>query len=363
MTIPADPLLVVLLERATAEALAESARESDVFWSAIVEAVGVVPVDEVLATAITFCRADAEPLRATGAGMLAELANLGPQWADEALDGLASLLEREHATDAVRVALHGVALTGRPGGVPVALPFAAHADPGVRLDTTHALYSCAGDPPADPAIDGLIALSADPDQDVRDWATFGLGSQLAVDRPDLRSALLARLHDPHLDVREEAAVGLARRGDTRAFDTVRALLDADEVASITVEAAGYLSDERLLRPLLELGEWWEDDPELLTAAIARCDPAARARFDERTGELVDLIEHGFAEHAPLSRLDAISVTRATEELTSTLVVTWMNELGLPRDAAWSVEELFARRSVRDDPERAAAVVLAEIEST
>ncbi len=107
---------------------------------------------------------------------------------------------------------------------------------------------------------------------MRDWATFGLGSQLAVDRPDLRAALLARLDDAHLDVREEAAVGLARRGDTRAFDTVRALLDDDEVASITVEAAGYLSDERLLRPLLELGEWWEDDPELLRAAIARCDP-------------------------------------------------------------------------------------------
>ena len=106
------------------------------------------------------------------------------------------------------------------------------------------------------------------------------------------------MSDGYLDVREEAAVGLARRGDPRAFEPVRALLDADEVSTLTVEAAGYLADERLLRPLLELGEWWEDDSDLLTLAIASCDPAARERLDERTRMLVELIEDAFDEPGP-----------------------------------------------------------------
>ncbi len=77
----------------------------------------------------------------------------------------------------IRIALHGVGLTRLADGLPLVLRFAAHADAGVRLDATHALYSCAGEPPSRAAIDGLVALSADADERVRDWATFGLGTR------------------------------------------------------------------------------------------------------------------------------------------------------------------------------------------
>ena len=280
MTIPADPVLVALLERATAEALAEPARESDVFWSTVAEAVAAVPVDEILAVAVTFCRSTAPAMRATGAGLVAELCNLGREWVGEALEVLESLLAREDEADVIKVALHGVALTGLTGASrpscasrPTATRRSAGCDPcpvllcrGARLARRDRR---------------AIRLSADPDDAVRDWATFGLGTRLDADDGDVRAALLDRLSDGYLDVREEAAVGLARRGDPRAFEPVRALLDADEVSTLTVEAAGYLADERLLRPLLELGEWWEDDSDLLTLAIASCDPAARERLDER----------------------------------------------------------------------------------
>ena len=242
------------------------------------------------------------------------------------------------------------------------LGFAAHADGGVRLDATHALYSCAGEPPSRAAIEALIALSADPDEHVRDWATFGLGTQVDVDDGDVRAALVDRLSDPFLDAREEAAVGLARRGDPRAFEPVRELLEADEVSSLTVEAAGYLADERLLRPLLELGEWWEDDPDLLRAAIDRCDPVARARFEERLRSLVELVERDFDERVPGGRLEELTAQPSRRELASDLTVIWRDAGGLRRDARWSVEQLFARRDVSDDPERAAAAVLAELAS-
>jgi HEAT repeat protein len=360
MTIPADPLLIELLERATARALGGAARESEVFWSTVAQAAAAVPVDEVLASAVTFCRSDADALRATGAGVLAELCNLEGEWGAEVLGILVPLLERETSLDVIRIALHGVGLTGLAECIPIVLRFAAHADEGVRLDATQALYSCAGEPPSRAAIEALIALSADPDKHVRDWATFGLGSELEVDDGDVRAALADRLSDPLLDAREEAAVGLARRGDVRAFEPVRELLDADEVSSLTVEAAGYLADERLLRPLLELGEWWEDDPELLRAAIDRSDPVARTRFEERLRSLVELLERDFDERVPGGRLERLTAARSRRELASHLTVSWRDAAGLRRDASWGVEQLFARRAVEADPERAAAVVLAEL---
>jgi hypothetical protein len=357
MSIPADPVLVELLERATAEALSGCARESELFWSTIAEAVSSVPVDEVIAVAITFCRSDAEAMRATGAGMLAELCNLGSEWAGEALDALGPLLAREEVPDVIRVALHGVALTLLPDAIPVVLALASHPDASVRLDATHALYSCAGEPPSQPAIGALIRLSDDADDAVRDWATFGLGTHIDADEEAIRTALAERLEDSLLDVREEASVGLARRGDPRAFEPVRALLEADEVSALTVEAAGYLADERLLRPLLELGEWWEDDSDLLKLAIAHCDPVARARFEERTHLLVEAIARGFEESVPGTTLDGVEASRSSRELGTNLRVRWTGADGSRRDATWAIEQLFARPGVRDDPARAAGAVL------
>jgi HEAT repeats len=360
MDIPADPVLVDLLERATTEALRGSARESEIFWATVREAVDAVPVDEVLAVGITFCRADVPAMRATGAAALAELGNVGPEWVVEVLDELASLLAREREPDVVRIALHGIALTGLERGAAISLPYASDPDARVRLDATHALYSCAGEPASTSAIGALIRLSNDHDDAVRDWATFGLGTQIAADDEHIRGALVARLDDAFLDVREEAVVGLARRRDSRAFEPVRTLLASDEVSAQTVEASGYLADERLLRPLLELGEWWEDDSDVLRLAIARCDPVARERFDERTRELLELIERGFEESAAARTLERVRAERSSHDLTSDLIVRITDASGAGREQTWSIEDLFARPEVRDDPARAAAAVLADL---
>ena len=66
------------------------------------------------------------------------------------------------------------------------------------------------------AIEALIPLTADSDADVRDWATFAIGTQSDADYPELREALVQRLDDKSSKVREEAIAGLAKRKDTRA---------------------------------------------------------------------------------------------------------------------------------------------------
>lgn len=76
------------------------------------------------------------------------------------------------------------------------------------------------------AIDGLIELSADADEDVRDWATFGLGQLTEANTPAIRAALHARIDDPCDAVRGEAIEGLAKRGDRSVVPVlVRELLE------------------------------------------------------------------------------------------------------------------------------------------
>jgi HEAT repeat protein len=66
----------------------------------------------------------------------------------------------------------------------------------------------------------------DTDDDVRDWATFGLGVS-TVDSPQIREAFRKNLNDPFLDVSQEAIWGLARRSDRQGLRLLLEQLEAD----------------------------------------------------------------------------------------------------------------------------------------
>jgi HEAT repeat protein len=87
----------------------------------------------------------------------------------------------------------------------------SHSDENVRLAVVHGL-SCQDD---SIAVAALISLSVDSNRDVRNWATFGLGSMTSVNSVALREALLERTNEPDDEISGEALVGLALRGDTR----------------------------------------------------------------------------------------------------------------------------------------------------
>lgn len=80
--------------------------------------------------------------------------------------------------------------------------FAAHPDEHVRFGLVHGLSGHDDDR----ALDTLVALTVDPVDRVRDWATFELGSILDRDTPQVREALAARLRDPHRDTHVEAGL-------------------------------------------------------------------------------------------------------------------------------------------------------------
>ena len=125
------------------------------------------------------------------------------------------------------------------------------------------------------AIAALIHLASDSDRDVRDWAVFGLGTQIEADSPDIRVALRNALGDGDYEIRGEALVGLAKRRDRGVIPELFNEWRDNEVSLLSIEAAQECGDPRLFhrlngfRDMLDL----KDDPSFarsLADAIESC---------------------------------------------------------------------------------------------
>ena len=124
------------------------------------------------------------------------------------------------------------------------------------------------------AIKTLITLSQDPDNDVRDWATFGLYLDAQHQQPvtsDIKEALFARLEDSHDETRYQAIAGLATCQDLRVLDPLIKALEADDVWHLTIEAAKRLGHPALYPTLVKLQEDFPSD-KLVAQALSACTP-------------------------------------------------------------------------------------------
>ncbi len=90
------------------------------------------------------------------------------------------------------------------------------------------------------AIQTLIGLMEDSDDKVRNWATFGLGTQCVEDSAEIREALRKRLNDTFEDARYEAIWGLARRRDEKALRLLLERLGTDHCSGDEMTAAEIL---------------------------------------------------------------------------------------------------------------------------
>jgi HEAT repeat protein len=161
--------------------------------------------------------------RGRAADILGQLGSPNRQFADECWRMLARLARHDPEPAVQAKAALSLGLTGNARSVPILLELRRHPDSNVRYAVVHALDHFHDE---DPEITSpLLELMEDPDEDVRDWATFALGSHGSDDNPVIRDALLARTTDPHGATRQEALVGLAKRGDQRAIAPLIAELD------------------------------------------------------------------------------------------------------------------------------------------
>lgn len=156
-------------------------------------------------------------------------------------------------------------------------------DPRLRESCAWALHVMRSDTGDldETAIDGLLLLTRDADDDVRDWALFALGrgGRTPAGRVDVRAAFFENAAHENPRVRREAIEGLAQLGD---LDALRVAIEEFDVDPETVEAAGQVGDASLYGPLLRMRlRGWSLTPGgarspeldgLITDAIDRCRP-------------------------------------------------------------------------------------------
>ena len=104
------------------------------------------------------------------------------------------------------------------------------------------------------AIATLIELMDDVDDNVRDWATFALGTQCPADSVDIRRALRKRLDDSYEKARDEAIWGLAQRKDQQGLNILIGRLNADKRIAGDEMAARDILGLRSEAPANELRE-------------------------------------------------------------------------------------------------------------
>jgi HEAT repeat protein len=203
-----------------------------------------------------------------GADILGQLGIPERTSPEPCLRTLLGMLEGENDHDALQAILVALSHLRLPEVIVPACRFRHHPDPDVRHGVVLALTGHE----KEQALGVLIELTRDSEAHVRDWATFALGSQVDVNTPVLREALVERLADEDGDTRAEAMVGLARRGDRRMLSALREELASGSVGTLAVEAAGLIGDPQLHPLLVALLDWWDVDEGLLGEAIRACSP-------------------------------------------------------------------------------------------
>jgi HEAT repeat protein len=242
------------------------------------EAIGTLhfrATPEVFDAAQQRCASACTQERALGANILGQLGVPNRLFPKQSVNILLKMLETErevNVLDAICIALGHI-------HDPVAIPALArrknHSSVIVRYAVVFGLMGFEDDL----AIHTLIELSRDPDESVRDWATFGLGTQIDADTPAIRAALLARVYDTDATTRGEAMVGLAKRKHQRVVGPLindLASYPGAQYGNLSVEAAELIADPRLLPILTKLKRSAAAHDATLDDAIRRCSGAASA---------------------------------------------------------------------------------------
>lgn len=202
---------------------------------------------EVLARARELCFSEHAEERRLGANILGQLGVPERTHPVAAAATLRGMLPTENDVDVLQAILIAFSHNDFAGTVDIALEYAAHSDADVR----EAVVSALTGRDDRRAIEQLLTMMTDIDDEVRNWATFGIGTQSELDDPEIREALAARLDDWDEETRGEALIGLARRKDERAFSEIRRLLEEDPT-DMVVEAAGLTELREFATALMAL---------------------------------------------------------------------------------------------------------------
>lgn len=211
--------------------------DADLPWEAV-RSLSTLGSREVFNRAAAWCGSQNPLERARGADVLAQLGRTAEKpdiaYAEDSFPVVSTLALSESDPRPLSSAIHALGHIANPLAIPLLTMHQNHPDPDVRFAVACAL----GNFPDNPiAATTLIDLTRDVDDDVRNWATFAIGTLTRFDSPELRDALVAGLTDHYEDVREEAIAGLARVKDKRVLPPLLSALEEPPVAENVVDAA------------------------------------------------------------------------------------------------------------------------------
>lgn len=248
------------------EALTEP--DEDLAWNAVIM-LHFRGTKEVFDAASQLCISECPRERTLGANILAQLGIPIRSFPLESVALLQNLLPIENDDSVLDAICIGLGHIHDPTVIPALVQLKTHTSGKVRYAVVFGLLGFENDL----AIRTLIELSQDQDANVRDWATFGLGSQIVADTPEIREALFARLSDSDEMTRGEALVGLAKRKDRRIIEPLIEELAGflcAEYGEYSLQAAEEIADARLLPTLLRLKHSTNPQDETFDEAIRRC---------------------------------------------------------------------------------------------
>ena len=211
-------------------------------WEAV-SALQRIGTREVFDRAAAWCKSENPKERSRGACVLAQLCKTwehqSNSFPEESYVAVCQMLQLENEVQPLSSAIHALGHLDNPAAIPLISSYQRHPVAEIRFAVACALGSFPNDPDS---VQALMALASDVDDDVREWAVFGLGNQGNADSHEIRDALFQRISDPNKHVREEAIIGLAKRKDQRVLPALTAALmqpelDDPRATMMTIEAA------------------------------------------------------------------------------------------------------------------------------
>ncbi len=197
----------------------------------------------VFEKAANWCGSDDAKERSRGADVLAQLGRSEERrnsFPEESFMVLAGMALNEQETRPLCSAITALGHLADHRAVPLVAHYRSHSDPRVRYAVA---YACSSVPDERLSMEALLELMRDEDADIRDWATFGIGTLSSLDSAEIREHLVAALGDPSEDVRQEALAGLAKRRDRRSLPYLLGQLRQAEVDEMTLESASWMLGE------------------------------------------------------------------------------------------------------------------------
>ncbi|MDO5971274.1 hypothetical protein Q4Q35_15810 [Flavivirga aquimarina] len=219
------------------------------FWENIRE-LRKRPNKDVYNKAFKLAKSKIEKEKIIGIYVLAQL-GFDPRFQqDKTVDLYFELLENETSPKVISAILSSISHNNEnlnEQQVLKLIEFKTHKFVNVRFELALAL-SCLEN---DNAIKTLIELSNDKDSDTKNWATFGIATQIENDTKEIRNALWNRITDKDEITRLEAISGLAKRKDRKIKEVLKTELESiDENGSLILESIELFNDKDFI-PLLE----------------------------------------------------------------------------------------------------------------